>query len=150
MLGLLLVDHPPEEREHFANEPEKYVQYRHQIENFVNNAQLIHWVGSDMNRKFAAATEESMARRLARKPEIFKALRPTYPVACRRVSPGPKYLECLVEDKLNFIPKGIKRVTETAIEDDDGTSREVEMIICATGFDTYVPMTIPVSRFFGN
>ena len=77
-----------------------------------------------------------MARRLAKKPEIFKALRSTYPVACRRVSPGPKYLESLVEDKLNFIPKGVKRVTETGLEDDDGTLREVDAIICATGFDT--------------
>lgn len=77
-----------------------------------------------------------MARRLARKPEIFKALKPTYPVACRRVSPGPKYLESLVEDNLNFIPKGVRRVTETGLEDEDGTFREVDAIICATGFDT--------------
>lgn len=89
-----------------------------------------------MNRTFSAATEESMARRLARKPEIFKALKPTYPVACRRVSPGPKYLESLVEDSLNFIPKGVRRVTETGLEDEDGTFREVDAIICATGFDT--------------
>lgn len=89
-----------------------------------------------MNRTFSAATEESMARRLARKPEIFKALKPTYPVACRRVSPGPKYLESLVEDNLNFIPKGVRRVTETGLEDEDGTFREVDAIICATGFDT--------------
>lgn len=89
-----------------------------------------------MSRTFSAATVESMARRLARKPEIFQHLRPTYPVACRRVSPGPRYLECLVEDNLNFIPKSVKKVTETGIVDDDGTFREVEAIICATGFDT--------------
>ena len=77
-----------------------------------------------------------MARRLAKKPEIFESLRPTYPVACRRVSPGPRYLECLVEERLNFIPKGVKQVTETGIVDDDGTLREVDSIICATGFDT--------------
>lgn len=89
-----------------------------------------------MNRTFSAATEESMARRLAKKPEIFKALRPDYPVACRRVSPGPRYLECLVEDKLNFIPKGVSRVTSNGVVDADGTLREVDAIICATGFDT--------------
>lgn len=89
-----------------------------------------------MNKTFSAATEESMARRLARKPEIFKALRPTYPVACRRVSPGPKYLESLVEDNLNFIPKGVKKITATGVVDDDGILREVDAIICATGFDT--------------
>jgi cation diffusion facilitator CzcD-associated flavoprotein CzcO len=90
-----------------------------------------------MNVSFSRATEESMARRLAKKPEIFEHLRPTYPVACRRVSPGPRYLECLVEDKVRFVPKGVKEVTDVGIIDDDGTLREVDSIICATGFDTY-------------
>jgi cation diffusion facilitator CzcD-associated flavoprotein CzcO len=130
------VEHPAEERDRFAKNPDEYLKYRHQVEEFVNQAQLIHWVGSDMNKSFSTATEQSMARRLARKPEIFKHLRPTYPVACRRVSPGPRYLECLVDDSLNFIPKGVKEVTETGIVDDDGTFREVDAIICATGFDT--------------
>ena len=91
-----------------------------------------------MNRAFARATEESMRRRLAGKPEIFRHLRPEYPVACRRVSPGPRYLEALVEDKLVFVPRGVRRVTEMGVEDDEGTLREVDAIICATGFDTYV------------
>lgn len=120
----------------FKKFPEKYVNYRHQVENYVNHAQLIHWVGSDMNKSFAKATEESMARRLASRPEIFQHLKPKYPVACKRVSPGPRYLECLVRENLEFIPKGVKRVTETGIIDDDGTLREVDAIICATGFDT--------------
>ncbi|CAK7221647.1 hypothetical protein SEUCBS140593_004636 [Sporothrix eucalyptigena] len=129
-------DHPAEERAKFAANPQLYLQYRHTVENYVNKAQMIHWVGSDINKSFSKATEESMARRLAKKPEIFEHLRPSYPVACRRVSPGPKYLECLVEDKLRFIPKGVKEVTETGIIDDDGVLREVDAIVCATGFDT--------------
>lgn len=133
---IFIVDHSPDERADFAQHPSRYLEYRHQIENYVNGAQLIHWVGSEMNKTFSAATKESMARRLAKKPEIFEALRPRYPVACRRVSPGPQYLECLVEDKLNFIPKGISRITEKGVVDDDGTEREVDAIICATGFDT--------------
>lgn len=103
---------------------------------------MVHWVGSDMNKAFSKATEESMARRLAKKPEIFQHLKPNYPVACRRVSPGPRYLECLVEDKLTFIPKGVRYVTETGIEDDSGMVREVDAIICATGFDTYVALAV--------
>jgi hypothetical protein len=133
-----IVDHALEEREHFAKDPQSYLKYRNQVENYVNKVQLIHLVGSDMNKAFSNATEESMARRLTRKPEIFEHIRLNYPVACHRVSPGPMYLEYLVEDKLNFIPKGIKTVTKTGIVDDDGTLREVDAIICATGFDTYV------------
>ncbi|VUC29945.1 unnamed protein product [Clonostachys rosea] len=129
-------EHPLEERQGYAKDPEKYKEYRHTIENYVNSFQLIHWPGSEMNVSFSKSTEESMARRLSKKPEIFEHLRPTYPVACRRVSPGPRYLECLVEDKLNFIPKGVEEITESGIVDDSGEFREVDSIICATGFDT--------------
>lgn len=66
-------------------------------------------------------------------------------MACRRVSPGPRYLESLVQDKLTFIPKGVRHVTETGLEDDSGMVREVDAIICATGFDTYVILTNPLS-----
>ncbi|CAG9961945.1 unnamed protein product [Clonostachys byssicola] len=128
--------HPPAEQQEFATNPQANLAYRHKVENFVNNFQLVHWVGSDMNKTFSKATEDSMLRRLAKKPEIFEAIRPSYPVLCRRVSPGPKYLEALTEDKLNFIPKGIRQVTETGIVGDDGVLREVDAIICATGFDT--------------
>ncbi|XXH00789.1 hypothetical protein Hte_007140 [Hypoxylon texense] len=133
--------HPIEEREAYIRNPKTYLEYRHQIENYVNKFQLVHWVGSDMNKAFSKATEESMARRLAKKPEIFEHLKPTYPVACRRVSPGPRYLECLVEDKLSFIPKGIRQVTENGIQDEDGIVRDVDAIICATGFDTSLRLT---------
>ncbi|CAI7653527.1 unnamed protein product [Penicillium glandicola] len=129
-------EHSQEERDKWAKDPNQYLQYRHQIENFVNKAQLIHWVGSDMNKSFSKATEESMRRRLAPKPKIFEHLKPTYPVACRRVSPGPQYLECLVDDKLDFIPSGVQMVTESGVIDSEGTHREVDAIICATGFDT--------------
>ena len=77
-----------------------------------------------------------MARRLEKKPEMFEHLPPSCPVACRRVSPGPRYLECLVDDKVNFIPSGVKEISESDIIDDLRTLREVNSIICATGFDT--------------
>ncbi|KAK3633145.1 hypothetical protein LTR56_015921 [Elasticomyces elasticus] len=141
-------EHFLDERERFTRDPDAYLQYRHQVEHFVNGQQAVHWVGSEMNKAFAIATEESMARRLARKPEIFQALRPNYPVACRRTSPGPRYLECLVEDNLNFISKGVKEVTETGIVDDDGTFREVDTIICATGFDT--SLTLEETPIYGR
>lgn len=102
----------------------------------MNRAQLVHWKGSDLNVSFSKATEESMKRRLASKPEIWEHLRPDYPPLCRRISPGPLYLEALVKDHLNFIPKGVAQVTKDGIIDSDGTFRETDAIICATGFDT--------------
>lgn len=76
-----------------------------------------------------------MKERLAAKPEIYESMKPDYPVVCRRISPGPRYLEALVQDNVQFIPKGVKSVTETGIIDDDDVQRDIDVIICATGFD---------------
>ena len=48
---------------------------------------------------------------------------------------GPGYLNAIVEDNVDFISCGIKEVTETGIIDNNGVLREVDAIICATGFD---------------
>ncbi|CAH0027783.1 unnamed protein product [Clonostachys rhizophaga] len=127
-------------RQDWSEHPEIYLRYRHQIEDVVNRAQLVHWRGSAMNKSFSKETEESMIRRLSPKPAVREALRPDYPPLCRRVAPGSRYLECLVDDSLNFIPKGIKRVTENGIIDADGVFRETDAIVCATGFDTSLNM----------
>lgn len=99
-----------------------------------------------------------MQGRLSKKPEIFEALVPDYPVGCRRITPGPgvsqvsvhlvlavtdyaiytQFLEALVEDNVNFVPTKIARVYDHTIETEDGQQREVDIIICATGFNGYV------------
>jgi cation diffusion facilitator CzcD-associated flavoprotein CzcO len=84
-----------------------------------------------------------MRERLLDKPEIYKSLRPDYPVACRRISPGPRYLEALTKENVVFIPKEIARITENGIVDEDGVERAVDAIICATGFDTSVACHLP-------
>ena len=42
----------------YMRDPKTYLDYRHQIESYVNKFQLVHWVGSDMNKAFSKATEE--------------------------------------------------------------------------------------------
>ena len=77
-----------------------------------------------------------MKTKLAKKPEIFESLVPTWLPGCRRLTPGPGYLEALVEDNVNFITDKIVKVTEKGIITADGQEREVDAIVCATGFDT--------------
>lgn len=45
---------------------------------------------------------------------------------------------------MDFVSNGIKRVTETGIEDNDGNHRGYDTIICATGFDTSYRPRIPI------
>jgi hypothetical protein len=46
---------------------------------------------------------KSMREKLSKKPEIFEKILPEWAPACRRISPGPGYLEALVEDNVSSL-----------------------------------------------
>jgi len=102
----------------------------------VNAAALVTLNGSPLQQQFQKINREAMAKKLAKKPEIMTALEPHWPPGCGRLTPGPGYLEALVEDNVDFISTKIKRFTSHGIETVDGQERNVDLVICATGFDT--------------
>jgi hypothetical protein len=58
---------------------------------------------------------ENMKRRLANKPELLNQLISALPPACRRLNPGPGYLEALSDDKVDMISSDIVKVDDTGI-----------------------------------
>lgn len=87
---------------------------------------------------------DNMKKRLSKKPEMLDDLLPDFPVACRRLTPGPGYLEALTDEKVDTIKSEIIKVDETGIITADGKHRPVDMIVCATGFDTTFTPRFPV------
>jgi cation diffusion facilitator CzcD-associated flavoprotein CzcO len=75
-----------------------------------------------------------MVKMLGKRPEILKTLLPDFPPGCRRLVPGPGYLEAVVEDNVEWIPERIGRVTEEGIITKDGVEHKCDAIIWATGF----------------
>ncbi|KAL4863520.1 hypothetical protein BDV12DRAFT_206405 [Aspergillus spectabilis] len=75
-------------------------------------------------------------RRLHAKPELLDHLLPDFPPLCKRLTPGPGYLEALTDEKVNLVTNPIATVNETGVVTADGTHRPVDAIICATGFET--------------
>ena len=77
-----------------------------------------------------------MRRKLAPKPEIGDVLIPKdFAVGCRRPTPGNGYLEALCEANVEVISDTIAKITSTGIQTADGVDHDVDIIICATGFD---------------
>ena len=118
-----------------ANSPQKYLEYRHVVEGVMNKSQLSTVLGSEVQKEFWAEADAYMRRKLKKKPEIYESLIPDFPPGCRRLTPGPGYLEALVENNVTFVGAGVRNVTETGIFDTNGDFHEVDAIICATGFD---------------
>ncbi|GAA6016737.1 hypothetical protein JCM11491_000226 [Sporobolomyces phaffii] len=134
-----------EEEKKFWNEnPAEYQAFRKSMEKELNSVHGVTMKGSEMQLGAVEAFRQLMQTKLAKKPHIAEKLIPTFPVACRRLTPGPGYLEALVEDNVDFVSTGIKRITETGIETEDGNHREYDTIVTATGFDTSYRPRIPI------
>ncbi|QKX62741.1 uncharacterized protein TRUGW13939_09903, partial [Talaromyces rugulosus] len=135
--------HSEEELEKFRNDPNAYLEFRCAAEDALNSAPDFIWNGSETQKQAEELFEKIMKSRLEKKPEVYEALKPSYPPGCRRLTPGPGYLKAIVEDNVDFISCGIKEVTETGVIDNNGALREVDAIICATGFDYSLKPRIP-------
>ncbi len=53
-----------------------------------------------------------MKEKLKSKPEVFDMLKPEFSPGCRRLTPGPGFLEALVEENVEFTNSGIVRATK--------------------------------------
>ncbi|EED15420.1 flavin-binding monooxygenase, putative [Talaromyces stipitatus ATCC 10500] len=117
-----------------------YHKFRKDIEHDLQNG---FWVTIKDTPEQLAGSEffkENMKRRLTKKPELLDQIVPDFPPGCRRLTPGPGYLEALTDEKVEVIKTEISSVDATGIRTADGVHREVDVIVCATGFDTsYLP-----------
>ena len=81
-----------------------------------------------------------MKERLAKKPELLDHFTPPFGIGCRRLTPGPGYLEAIVEDNVDFITDKISCITPKGVQMENGKLIEVDVLACATGFNaSYVP-----------
>jgi len=130
--------------ERFKTDPEFHWRYRKDLEIELNAAHGVTQLHHPMQKGARELFTEHMKAKLAKKPEIAEKMIPQFAVACKRLTPGPGYLEALVEDNVGFVHEGIKRFTEDGLETLDGKVRHYDAIICATGFDTSFKPRFPL------
>lgn len=102
---------------------------------------------SDVQMKAQEMFRKSMTDRLGDTPKGKRAaelLLPTFPVGCRRQTPGPGFLEALLQDNVEMLWDNIDRVTPTGILHKDGSTSNLDVIVCATGFDTTFKPSFPI------
>ncbi|KKY35375.1 putative 4-hydroxyacetophenone monooxygenase [Diaporthe ampelina] len=136
----------PDEKKKALEDPQSYLAFRKELEDkyWRKFATFLKGEANDNARQFFT---ETMKARLSKKPELFEQLVPDFGPNCRRLTPGPGYLEALQEANVDFIRQPIKRFTKTGIETADGTQRDVDAIFCATGAngDMVPPFSIRAS-----
>ncbi|KAK1531951.1 hypothetical protein CPAR01_11600 [Colletotrichum paranaense] len=123
---------------------EKYLKFRKALE-----AKLFSRFGGifkDGPQNAAAEDyiKELMRVRLGADSKLADEIIPEFPIGCRRLTPGPGYLEALTAENVNYITDRISEFTETGIRTVDDTLREVDAVICSTGHDITFSTQFPV------
>lgn len=123
---------PEAEKQQFQDEDE-YLRFRKGLEDKYWRRISGFFRGSAYNAELRTKFISVIEQRLAKKPELLDSVVPDFSPNCRRLTPGPGYLEAITQDNVDFIQTKIRRFTETGIETEDGKHRAVDAIICATG-----------------
>ncbi|TBU26572.1 FAD/NAD(P)-binding domain-containing protein [Dichomitus squalens] len=134
----------PEEIERLRTDDKFYDHFRWTVEHDINSLHSSTLRGTEMQLTAQKVFRQNMEEKLAKKPWIAERLIPDFPVACRRLTPGPGYLEALCEDNVEFNSTPIKRFTETGIETIDGKHEDFDVVFCATGYDTTFQLPLKI------
>lgn len=132
----------PEERKLFETDPEAFLAYRKGQESSVNSLFGIFISGSDTQKAVFADMRARM--KAALNNESLEWTIPEFGVGCRRLTPGVGYLETLGSDKVKVVRGSVVSLTETGCVCDDGQEYPVDILICATGFDTSFKPRFPI------
>ncbi|KAI5783409.1 hypothetical protein FPQ18DRAFT_282754 [Pyronema domesticum] len=132
-------EYTQEEKDGWEAKPEEFHKYRKTVENDMNVMFPLIFKGSDAQKEVFAAATEVMKQRLNGDVDLINKLVPTWEFACRRITPGDGYLESLQMSNVTPLFGSIDHMTGTGLVI-NGRHIEVDVIVCATGFDvSHVP-----------
>lgn len=124
-----------EEDKQRLRDPGEMKEYRKNIQSGVNKAFRLFLKGSDTNKAATEFAVKQMSEKLNHDPELCEKLIPKWELGCRRITPGSGYLEAFTKSNVNLTNSTIISVDEHGIRTEDGTHHELDVIVCATGFD---------------
>ncbi|KAF2498481.1 FAD/NAD(P)-binding domain-containing protein [Lophium mytilinum] len=140
------ITYTEEQKKHFAEHPDEYLKYRKAVELEVNQNFAMMIKGSPQQLEALEFARMEMSRKLNEKQHLIDKLVPKeFAVGCRRPTPGNGYLECIAdEEKCDVSFSSITEITEKGIITADGVEHEIDVLICATGFDVSFRPRYPI------
>jgi cation diffusion facilitator CzcD-associated flavoprotein CzcO len=139
------------EKEGFSD-PKRHQEYRKGIVSRTNKSFHIFMRGEN-NRKGMDAATAQMSEKLGHDKRLCDMLIPKWELGCRRITPGPGYLESFLRDNCDCTNSPIVGITENGVRTGDGKTFECDVrkyiprgaafrqstneqkVVCATGFD---------------
>jgi len=69
-------------------------------------------------------------------PALRARLRPPYPLGCKRIIYSSDFYPALTQPHVELVTDAISRITPSGVVTADGVERPLDVLVCATGFDT--------------
>jgi cation diffusion facilitator CzcD-associated flavoprotein CzcO len=135
---------PPEMIERFVNDPQYYYEYRKELEVKLASSFRGMFNGSPFRAILQDATLDHM-QKLIKDKKLLATLTPKFEIGCRRFTPGDHYLNALQQPNVKVETSPIVRLVERGVVTQDGGLDEVDVVICATGFDTTYKSRFPIT-----
>ncbi len=89
-------------------------------------------------------------RREVEDPEVAEKLIPDYSFFCKRPSFSNTFYGTLNRENVDLVTDPIARVTKSGIETQGGEQRDVDVLICATGYDVFNRTCMPGYEVIGR
>jgi hypothetical protein len=118
------------------NSDEEYLKFRKLIEDDGNLVHESSIRGSKMQNELLETFSKITKDRLASNPQLLSMFSPKFGIGCRRLTPGPGYLEALCEENVEFITTPIQSINNAGLKLQDKKQVDVDVLVCATGFNT--------------
>ena len=125
-----------EERARFATDERYFLSHRRDIYNQGNKNFRAFFLASPQAKSALSLFTSTMQKRLNNDARLIDTIIPDFPVGCRRLTPGPGFLEALVRENVEVVSQGIEKIVPQGIKTTDGREIAVDVLVCATGFDT--------------
>lgn len=132
------------------SQPEKYHEFRKLVEMELNAVHGFSLKGSQLSDMARQSFTDLMKSRLTKKPELPDLLLPEFAPGCRRLTPGPGFLEALCEDNVNVHFASVKSIIPTGMILSNGEELKCDVIVCATGFNPMAAPPFPVIGLDGK
>ena len=116
---------------HLRDDPEAIHQSRRTIYEELNDFILFN--DPEALREAEAAGLENLS--CVRDPEVRAKLVPTHPFGCKRPLFSNRYYPVFNLPHVELVTDSVARITDTGVITADGTLREVDVVILATGFE---------------
>ncbi|KAM0276426.1 hypothetical protein ACHAQH_006778 [Verticillium albo-atrum] len=136
---------PQEHKDRMANDPELFHKIRKTLEEEAAKKYRFSLKDSEEQAIALEKFQDHMKARLEGRPDLFDAIIPTFAPGCRRLTPGPGYLESLREENVTFCNTRIQEFNPTGLKLETGEQIDLDVVVCATGYDVQAPPTFTVT-----